>query len=145
MGVVMKKKEGSAEEVKRNKIVEKIEEAQVAVLESAPALNSAPPHMMMPAPKKSKTPMTIQMGGSSPQPQVMQRPMQQAAPQPQVMVQQRVGGPSLLTVTVIDNAYVQRNEQRQPANQRTYLPRQQKQQPQQFAPHVLFVKTVNPF
>merc|ERR1712136_278547 len=139
-GVVMKKKEGSADEVKGNKIVEKIEEAQVAVMQSAPLMNSAPPHMM-PAPRKSKTPMTIQMGGSSPQPQVVQRP----APQPQVMVQQRVGGPSLLTVTVIDNAYVQRNEQREPANQRTYLPRQQKQQPQQFAPHVLFVKTVNPF
>jgi len=144
-GMVMKKKEGSSDNIKGNKIVEKIEEAQVAVLESAPVLNSAPPHMMMPAPKKSKTPMTIHMGGSSPQPQVMQRPMQQAAPQPQVMVQQRVGGPSLLTVTVIDNAYVQRNEANVPANQRTYLPRQQKQKPQQFAPHVLFVKTVNPF
>jgi len=140
-GMVMKKKKESAADVKGSKIVEKIEEAEVAVMQSAPVMNSAPSHMM-PAPKKSKTPMTIQMGGSSPQPQVVQRPMQQ--PQPQVMVQQRVGGPSLLTVTVIDNAYVQRNEATEPANQKTYLPRQQQQQ-QQFSPHVLFVKTVNPF
>lgn len=171
---VMKRQQSEPEEAsKKNKVVEKMLQAEVPVVESAaPVMNGAPQRQAMKVdiieqPKKSKKPMMIQMGRpAAPEPKLVQEIIQPVhiahppkeakttsapqhqfyqefeAPQPQVMVQQQSSGPSLLHVTVIDGGYEHRMTDRQAANEKTYHPRQQAQT---FAPHVLFVKTVNPF
>lgn len=101
-----------------------------------------PVHIAHPPPKEEEVyqpQQTFQEYSAPPRPQIYQ---EFQAPQPQVMVQQQSSGPNLLHVTVIDGGYEPLLAHRQPANEKTYHPRQQAQT---FAPHVLFVKTVNPF
>jgi len=86
--------------------------------------------------QQASQPIMIHPKNAQPSYQAMPRQSQQQAVQPS-------GLGSLLHVTVIDGAYEHRIAQSgQAANEKTYHPRQAVQTPQ---PHVLFVKTINPF